>query len=38
VEAERLPVINRDGKLIGSLAKTDLLLALDERLKKKLAA
>lgn len=38
VEAERLPVIDADGKLIGSLAKGDLLLALVEKQQKKAAA
>ena len=33
-EAERLPVVNVDGKLLGSLAKGDLLLALVEMRKK----
>ena len=34
VTAERLPVVDRANKLIGSLAKNDLLLALSERQKK----
>lgn len=33
-EAERLPVVAEDGKLVGSLAKGDLLLALVEKRKK----
>ena len=33
VVAERLPVVDRDGKLLGSLAKGDLLLALVEKRK-----
>lgn len=33
VEAHRLPMVTADNILIGSLAKTDLLLALDERLR-----
>lgn len=33
VEANRLPIVSKDGTLIGSLAKTDLLLALSEQLK-----
>jgi CIC family chloride channel protein len=37
-EAERLPVVNVDGTLIGSLAKGDLLLALVEMRKKPAAA
>jgi CIC family chloride channel protein len=32
--AERLPVVETGGKLVGSLAKTDLLLALVEKRKK----
>jgi CIC family chloride channel protein len=34
VEAERLPVVDREGRLQGSLAKGDLLLALVESRKK----
>jgi CIC family chloride channel protein len=34
VEANRVPVIGKDSTLVGSLAKTDLLLALNERLRK----
>ncbi len=34
IQAERLPVVERDGTLRGSLAKSDLLLALVERQKK----
>lgn len=34
ITAERLPVIEADGRLVGSLAKTDLLLALVEKRKK----
>ena len=33
-EAERLPVVDREGRLQGSLAKGDLLLALVESRKK----
>ncbi len=33
VEANRLPVVAKSGALVGSLAKTDLLLALNEQLK-----
>jgi CIC family chloride channel protein len=36
--AERLPVVDANGVLIGSLAKTDLLLALVEKQKKPVAA
>jgi len=36
-KAHRLPVITSDGTLIGSLAKTDLLLAIEERLRPKSA-
>ncbi|HVS51161.1 MAG TPA: ClcB-like voltage-gated chloride channel protein [Opitutaceae bacterium] len=36
--AERLPVVERDGTLRGSLAKSDLLLALIEKQKKPVAA
>jgi CIC family chloride channel protein len=38
VSAERLPVVERDGTLRGSLAKSDLLLALIEKQKKPVAA
>jgi CIC family chloride channel protein len=38
ITAERLPVVEADGKLIGSLAKGDLLLALVEKQKKTEAA
>lgn len=31
VSAERLPVLDGDGRLLGSLSKTDLLLALSEK-------
>ena len=34
IQAERLPVVEQDGTLRGSLAKSDLLLALVERQKK----
>lgn len=34
IHAERLPVVEKDGTLRGSLAKSDLLLALVERQKK----
>jgi len=34
IEAERLPVVDRNGVLRGSLAKSDLLLALIEKRKK----
>lgn len=34
IQAERLPVVGKDGTLRGSLAKSDLLLALVERQKK----
>ena len=34
ITAERLPVVDRDGKLRGSLAKSDLLLALVEKRKR----
>lgn len=34
IQAERLPVVEKDGTLRGSLAKSDLLLALVERQKK----
>jgi CIC family chloride channel protein len=34
VTAERLPVVDQGGQLRGSLAKSDLLLALAERRKK----
>ncbi|MEO7413694.1 MAG: ClcB-like voltage-gated chloride channel protein [Opitutaceae bacterium] len=34
ITAERLPVVDDDGTLVGSLAKTDLLLALVEKQKK----
>ncbi|HVU34899.1 MAG TPA: chloride channel protein, partial [Opitutaceae bacterium] len=34
IQAERVPVVERDGTLRGSLAKTDLLLALVEHQKK----
>lgn len=34
IQAERLPVVEKDGALRGSLAKSDLLLALVERQKK----
>ncbi|MBI5691579.1 MAG: CBS domain-containing protein, partial [Verrucomicrobia bacterium] len=34
VVAERLPVVDGDGRLRGSLAKSDLLLALAERRKR----
>ncbi len=33
IVAERLPVVGRDGLLRGSLAKSDLLLALVEKRK-----
>jgi CBS domain-containing protein len=33
-EAERLPVVDAEGKLLGSLSKGDLLLALVELRKK----
>jgi CIC family chloride channel protein len=35
VRAERLPVVEADGRLLGSLAKSDLLLALVEKRTKK---
>jgi CIC family chloride channel protein len=35
-EAERLPVVDPSGKLLGSLSKGDLLLALVEMRKKPL--
>ncbi len=38
IVAERLPVVERDGLLRGSLAKSDLLLALIEKRKKPVAA
>ena len=38
IVAERLPVVERDGTLRGSLAKSDLLLALIEKQKKPLEA
>jgi CIC family chloride channel protein len=38
IEAERLPVVDRDGTLRGSLAKGDLLLALVEKRKQPLEA
>ena len=38
VEAHRLPVVTEQAELVGSLAKTDLLLALGERLKSVKAA
>ena len=34
IVAERLPVVDRDGVLLGSLAKSDVLLALVEKRKK----
>lgn len=34
ITAERMPVVEEDGTLVGSLAKTDLLLALVEKQKK----
>ena len=34
IEAERLPVVGKDGQLRASLSKTDLLLALVEKRKK----
>ena len=34
IVAERLPVVERDGTLRGSLSKSDLLLALIEKQKK----
>ncbi len=38
IEAERLPVVEADGALAGSLSKQDLLLALVERQKKRSVA
>jgi CIC family chloride channel protein len=38
LQAERLPVVTDEGVLIGSLAKSDLLLALVEKTKKSKAA
>jgi CIC family chloride channel protein len=38
IVAERLPVVERDGTLRGSLAKSDLLLAIIEKQKKPAAA
>ena len=35
VEANRIPVVNSANVLVGSLAKTDLLLAIEERLRPK---
>jgi CIC family chloride channel protein len=38
IQAERLPVVDRDGGLRGSLSKSDLLLALVEKRKKPVEA
>jgi chloride channel protein, CIC family len=37
IEAERLPVVGEDGRLLGSLAKEDLLLAIVEKRQKRAA-